>query len=61
MAAMLAANTRTHDRLLPARPADLATATGLGLLTIFACEAAVIGFTVYGPAFIQVRCTAPRR
>jgi hypothetical protein len=35
--------------------ADLTTATGLGLLTIFACEAAVIGFTVYGPAFIQVR------
>lgn len=53
MAAMLAANTRTHDRLLPRTAADLKTATGLGLLTIFACEAAVIGFTVYGPAFIQ--------
>lgn len=55
MAAMLAANTRTHDRLLPRSAADLSTATGLGLLTIFACEAAVIGFTVYGPAFIQAR------
>jgi MFS family permease len=54
MAAMLAANARTHDRLLPKTAADLTTATGLGLLTIFACEAAVIGFTVYGPAFIQV-------
>jgi MFS family permease len=55
MAAMLAANTRTHDRLLPKAAADLTTATGLGLLTIFATEAAVIGFTVYGPAFIQAR------
>lgn len=55
MAAMLAANTRTQDRLLPKSAADLRTATGLGLLTIFACEAAVIGFTVYGPAFIQAR------
>ena len=55
MAAMLAANTRTQDRLLPKSAADLTTATGLGLLTIFACEAAVIGFTVYGPAFIQAR------
>lgn len=55
MAAMLAANTRTHDRLLPKSAADLRSATGLGLLTIFACEAAVIGFTVYGPAFIQAR------
>lgn len=55
MAAMLAANARTHDRLLPRSAADLTTATGLGLLTIFACEAAVIGFTVYGPAFIQAR------
>lgn len=55
MAAMLAANSRTQDRLLPKSAADLRTATGLGLLTIFACEAAVIGFTVYGPAFIQAR------
>ncbi len=55
MAAMLAANTRTRDRLLPKSAADLRTATGLGLLTIFACEAAVIGFTVYSPAFIQAR------
>lgn len=55
MAAMLAVNRRTEDRLLPASASDLRTATGLGLLTVFACEAAVIGFTVYGPAFIQAR------
>jgi len=55
MIAMLAVNARTHDRLLPRSAADLSTATALGLLTIFACEAAVIGFTVYGPAFIQAR------
>lgn len=55
MAAMLAVNTRTHDRLLPKSAADLSTATGLGLLTIFSTEAAVIGFTVYGPAFIQAQ------
>ncbi|WP_201722722.1 MFS transporter [Caulobacter sp. BP25] len=55
MAAMLAVNAKTHDRLLPKSAADLSTATGLGLLTIFATEAAVIGFTVYGPAFIQAR------
>ena len=55
MAAMLAVNAKTHDRLLPKSAADLSTATGLGLLTIFSTEAAVIGFTVYGPAFIQAR------
>lgn len=55
MVAMLAANARTNDRLLPRSVADLRTATGLGLLHIFACEAAIIGFTVYGAAFIQAR------
>ena len=55
MAAMLAANARAHERLLPRTAADLSTATGLGLLTIFSTEAAVIGFTVYGPAFIQAQ------
>lgn len=58
MAAMLAVNRRTADRLLPASASDLKTATGLGLLTVFSCEAAVIGFTVYGPAFIQARHAA---
>ena len=58
MAAMLAVNARTHDRLLPKSAADLRTATGLGLLTIFSTEAAVIGFTVYGPAFIQAQHSA---
>jgi MFS family permease len=55
MAAMLAVNARTHDRLLPRAAADLSTATGLGLLTIFSTETAAIGFTVYGPAFIQAQ------
>lgn len=55
MGAMLVANRRTRDRLLPRAVADLTTATGLGLLIMFACEAAAIGFTVYGPAFIQAR------
>lgn len=55
MAAMLAVNVRSKDRLLPRTVADLTTATGLGLLIMFACEAAAIGFTVYGPAFIQAR------
>jgi MFS family permease len=55
MAAMLVANRRTQDRLLPRDASDLTTATGLGLLTVFAFEAAAIGFTVYGPAFIQAR------
>jgi len=58
MAAMLAANRGTRDRLLPRTVADLTTATGLGLLIMFACEAAAIGFTVYGPAFIQARHAA---
>ena len=58
MGAMLVANGRTRDRLLPRAVADLTTATGLGLLIMFACEAAAIGFTVYGPAFIQARHAA---
>ena len=58
MGAMLVANHRSHDRLLPRAVADLTTATGLGLMIMFACEAAAIGFTVYGPAFIQVRHAA---
>lgn len=55
MAAMLAVNARTPHRLLPRSAADLSSATGLGLLTIFATETAAIGFTVYGPAFIQTQ------
>jgi hypothetical protein len=54
MAAMLAVNARTSDRLLPRAAGDLATATGLGLAVIFFCEAATVGFSVYGPTFIQV-------
>ena len=40
MAAMLAVNARTPHRLLPRSAADLSSATGLGLLTIFATETA---------------------
>ncbi len=54
MAAMLLVNTRTADRLLPRAAGNLATATGLGLMVIFFCEAATVGFSVYGPTFIQV-------
>ena len=54
MAAMLWVNTRTADRLLPRAAGDLTTATGLGLMVIFFCEAATVGFSVYGPTFIQV-------
>jgi MFS family permease len=54
MAAMLLVNGRTSDRLLPRSASDLATATGLGLMVIFFCEAATVGFSVYGPTFIQV-------
>ena len=53
MIALLGVNARSADRLLPASAGDLRTATGLGLLVMFACEAAAIGFTVYGPAFMQ--------
>ncbi len=49
MAAMLLVNGRTSDRLLPRSAGDLATATGLGLVVIFFCEAATVGFSVYGP------------
>jgi len=54
MAAMLLVNNRTPDRLLPRSAGDLSTATGLGLMVIFFCEAATVGFSVYGPTFIQV-------
>ena len=54
MAAMLWVNGRTSDRLLPRSAGDLATATGLGLMVIFFCEAATVGFSVYGSTFIQV-------
>lgn len=54
MAAMLAVNARTGDRLLPRAAADLGAATGQGLMVIFFCEAATVGFSVYGPTFIQV-------
>ena len=54
MAAMLWVNKRSPDRLLPRAAGDLTTATGLGLMVIFFCEAATVGFAVYGPTFIQV-------
>jgi MFS family permease len=54
MAALLLINGRAEDRLLPRAAGDLTTATGLGLMVIFFCEAATVGFSVYGPTFIQV-------
>jgi len=54
MAALLWVNGRADDRLLPRAAGDLTTATGLGLMVIFFCEAATVGFSVYGPTFIQV-------
>jgi MFS family permease len=54
MAALLLVNGRSPDRLLPRAAGDLTTATGLGLMVIFFCEAATVGFSVYGPTFIQV-------
>ncbi|MBO9709317.1 MAG: MFS transporter [Caulobacter sp.] len=54
MAALLLVNGRSPDRLLPSAAGDLRTATGLGLMVIFFCEAATVGFSVYGPTFIQV-------
>jgi MFS family permease len=54
MAALLLVNGRADDRLLPRAAGDLTTATGLGLMVIFFCEAATVGFSVYGPTFIQV-------
>jgi MFS family permease len=54
MAALLLVNGRAENRLLPRAAGDLATATGLGLMVIFFCEAATVGFSVYGPTFIQV-------
>jgi MFS family permease len=54
MAALLAVNGRSENRLLPRAAGDLRTATGLGLMVIFFCEAATVGFSVYGPTFIQV-------
>ncbi|MGR4866999.1 MFS transporter [Caulobacter sp. LARHSG274] len=53
LAALLLVNGRSHDRLLPRAAGDLATATGLGLMVIFFCEAATVGFSVYGPVFVQ--------
>lgn len=53
LAALLLVNGRAEDRLLPRAAGDLTTATGLGLMVIFFCEAATMGFSVYGPAFIQ--------
>ena len=53
LAALLLVNGRAANRLLPSAAGDLTTATGLGLMMIFFCEAATVGFSVYGPTFIQ--------
>lgn len=51
---LLKLDARAGGVLLPRAAADLATAAGAGYFVIFALEAATIGFSVYGPAFVQV-------
>ncbi len=46
-------DARAAGRLLPARTADLTSAEGLGLFTVFAFCAATVGFNTYGPAMMQ--------
>lgn len=54
LAWMIAVNSRTNGALLPRAISDLAGRAAAGYLMIFAFEAAAIGFSVYGPAMIQV-------
>ncbi|MBQ1543041.1 MAG: MFS transporter [Caulobacteraceae bacterium] len=51
--ALLRVNARASVRLLPRQANDLGSAPGAGYFIIFALEAAGIGLSVYGPAFIQ--------
>ena len=46
-------DARSGGVLLPRSAGDLRTVAGAGYFTIFALEVATIGFSVYGPAFIQ--------
>ncbi|MET0338829.1 MAG: MFS transporter [Caulobacter sp.] len=53
MASLLRVNAAARTPLLPRSAGDLRRAAGAGYLMIFALEAAAIGLSVYGPAFIQ--------
>ena len=53
MALMLRINASAKGVLLPRSASDLTSLVGAGYFMIFACEAAAMGFTVYGPALIQ--------
>ena len=50
---LLKLDARAGGVLLPRAAANLTTAAGAGYFVIFALEASTIGFTVYGPAFVQ--------
>ena len=50
---LLKLDARAGGVLLPRAAADLRTAAGAGYFVFFALEASTIGFSVYGPAFIQ--------
>ena len=53
MALLLWLDRRDGGVLLPRAAGDLTSLVGAGYFTIFALEAATIGFSVYGPAFLQ--------
>jgi len=53
MALLLRLDRRDGGVLLPRSAGDLTSLAGAGYFTIFALEAATIGFSVYGPAFLQ--------
>jgi len=50
---LLATDRNADVRLLPREAGDLKSAAGQGYFVIFAAEAAAIGFSVYGTAFLQ--------
>ena len=51
--ALLRIDRRSDVRLLPREAGNLHSAAGQGYFVIFATEAAAIGFSVYGAAFLQ--------
>lgn len=50
---LLATDRASRVRLLPREAGNLGNAAGQGYFVIFAAEAAAIGFSVYGTAFLQ--------
>ncbi|WP_269715677.1 MFS transporter [Caulobacter sp. NIBR2454] len=53
MASLLRVNATARTPLLPRSAGDLRRPAGAGYFMIFALEAAAIGLSVYGPAFVQ--------